>query len=388
MKKRIILVLAFVLLFSNAATYLTTRNVYLKRVVPPSFSQSTDNGSSKGEEFIPFIEAFNIISQRYLEEVTIEDLLNSAIKGMVDGLGDPQTSFLSPSQWEEMMIKIDGSFSGIGIEITSEDGFITIISPIKNTPGERAGLLAGDRIVAVDGEDIFGISTFDAVKLLRGPVGSEVKLVIDRENAAERLNFDIIRGNIILPSVYPQMLDNKIGYIEITTFDEHTGEDFSIALMELENQGMEGLILDLRDNPGGLLSEAVKVAQELLPAGPITHVVNRHGEILSTYNSYGVKKAYPITILVNGASASASEIIAGAFQDSGAGVIVGTKSYGKATVQHLEGLSNKAGIRYTVAKYQTPSGRDIHEVGLEPDVEVEGYDMQLLKAIEVIMEKL
>lgn len=371
MKKRTVLILVLALLFSNAVTYRATRNAYRWRVTNPSTSQPTNNGNNQREELAPFIEALDIISERYLEEVSVEDLISAAIRGMVDTLDDPQTSFLDPTHWEEMMIKIDGSFSGIGIEITSENDFITIIAPIKNTPGERAGLLAGDRIMEVDGEDIIGISTMEAVKLMRGPVGTQVTLTIERENVAERLTFEITRGNIILPSVAPKMLENKIGYIEITTFDDHTGEDFRIALMELENEGMAGLILDLRDNPGGLLSEAIKIGQELLPAGPITHVVDRDGKIMNTYSSYGVEKTYPVVVLVNGASASASEIIAGAFQDSGAGTLVGTKTYGKATVQHLEGLSNSAGLRYTVAKYQTPKGRDIHEVGLEPDIVVD-----------------
>ncbi len=211
----------------------------------------------------------------------------------------------------------------------------------------------------------------EAVKLMRGPTGTEVTLTVERDGLPAPLTFQITRGNIVLPSVFPEMLAGKIGYIEVTTFDEHTGSDFREALLLLETQGMKALILDLRDNPGGLLNEAIKVGQELLPAGPITHVADRHGVIQRTYSSFGVQKPYPIVVLVNGASASAAEIIAGAFQDTGTGTLVGTKTYGKATVQHMERLSNSAGLRYTVAKYQTPSGRDINGLGLEPDVVVE-----------------
>lgn len=361
--------LVIVLLFSNAITYRATRSAYkFNAVIPPSSDQGEDKTP---EELKPFIEVLDILAQRYLDEISKEELINSAIKGMVDSLEDPQTSYLDATHWEEMMIKIDGSFSGIGIEINSVNDYITIIAPIKNTPGEQAGLKAGDRIVNVDGEDVIGFTTMEAVKLMRGEKGTKVTLTVERDGVDEPLIFEIIRDNIVLPSVFPEMMDNSIGYIEVTTFDEHTGSDFREALLELETQGMKGLILDLRDNPGGLLTEAIEIGQELLPAGPITHVVDRDGIIQETYRSYGLEKTYPIVVLVNGGSASASEIIAGAFQDTGTGVLVGTKTYGKATVQHLEGISGSNGLRYTVAKYQTPNGRDIHEEGLEPDVIVE-----------------
>jgi carboxyl-terminal processing protease len=356
---------------SNIFTYQVTRGVYNNNGFPPPGGPSVSDPYGDRDELRPFLEVLDILSERYLEEISVDQLVDAAIKGMIDQLDDPQTNFLDVSSWEEMMIKTTGSFSGIGIEIHSVDDYITIIAPIKGTPGERAGLLAGDRIVEVDGQDIQGFTTMDAVKLMRGQEGTRVVLKVMRDGVRQPLTFEIVRGNIHMPSVFHSLLENKIGYIEITNFDDETGEDFKVALMELETKGMAGLILDLRDNPGGLLSEAVDVAQELLPAGPITHVVDREGEIINSYHSYGVAKAYPAVILVNGGSASASEIIAGAFQDSGAGILVGTKTYGKATVQHLEGLSNSTGIKYTIAKYRTPAGRDIHGEGLVPDEVVE-----------------
>ena len=360
------------MVFSNLITYRATMHAYREQEVIPPTTDNVDNDDDLStEEMASFLEVLTILEERYLDEVSREELLSAAIQGMVESLDDPQTSFLDASHWEEMMIKIDGSFSGIGVEISSVDDYITVISPIRNSPGERAGLLAGDRIVEVDGEGIVGITTMEAVQLMRGPEGTEVTITVEREGVAEPFAVEIIRANIVLPSIFPKMLESGIGYIEITTFDDHTGEDFQEALLELETQDMQGLILDLRDNPGGLLNEAVKIGRELLPAGPITHMVDRDGEKIETYLSFGQEKPYPIVILVNGASASASEIIAGAFQDTGTATLVGTKTYGKATVQHLEGLSNSAGLRYTVAKYQTPNGRDIHEVGLDPDVEVE-----------------
>ncbi|HZK24030.1 MAG TPA: S41 family peptidase [Oscillospiraceae bacterium] len=374
MKRRIVLLLVLLLVVTNSLTYFGTRDHYQQETAgePPA-----DNSRDLAEievELQPLVEVLDILSERFLEDVSREELINEAINGMVNSLEDPQTNFLDPTNYEEMMIKIDGSFSGIGIEISEVDGYITVVSPIKNTPGEQAGLQPGDRIVAIDGEDAVGISTTDAVKLMRGQEGTTVNLKVERENLTEPLEFVITRANIVVPSVFTELLSDKIGYIQITTFDEHTGRDFQEAMLALETQGMRGLLLDLRNNPGGLLDQAVLVGQEILPAGPITHMVDREGTVLQTYQSYGTKKTYPIVALVNGASASASEIIAGALQDTAAGTLVGTKTYGKATVQHLESLSNQAGLRYTVAKYQTPKGRDIHGNGLVPDVIVELSD--------------
>lgn len=366
--KKLVALLAALFILSNLATYHlagTDRNI----VAPPAMPSARQKAQS--EELAPLLEVLEILSERYLEEVSREELLDAAIQGMIDKLGDPQTSYLDSEHWEEMKIKTTGSFSGIGVEITSSEDYITVIAPIKGTPGERAGILAGDRILEVDGKDLTGFSTMNAVKLIRGPEGTKVTLKIKRDGVAEPFTLEITRGNIQMPSVFPKMLESNIGYLQITTFAEQTGEDFATALLKLENQGLKGLLLDLRDNPGGLLDEAIEVAQGLLPAGDITHVVDRDDKIINTYKSYGVAKPYPIVVLVNGGTASAAEIIAGAFQDSGAGILVGTKTYGKATVQHLEDLQGNSGLRYTVAEYRTPAGRDINEVGLEPNVAVE-----------------
>ncbi len=372
-KKGTAALLVVLLVVSNLLTYRVTRGLYRWKSYPPPSSHYNGNNTPKADyrkELAPFYEALDILTQRYIDEVSVEKLVEAAIKGMISIL-DSQSSYLDSRHWQMMMDQTKGSFSGIGVEISSIDGFITVIAPIRGTPGERAGLLPEDRIVEVDGQDIRGISTMEAVMLIRGPEGSKVSLKVLRGEEGKELAFVITRGNIMVPSVFHGMLDNRIGYIEIATFDDHTGEDFSIALMELENQGMAGLILDLRGNTGGLLSEAVKVGQALLPPGPIAYMVDRNGNRLETYISYGPAKPYPIVVLVNGTSASASEIIAGALQDTGTGVLVGTRTYGKATVQHLEKLTGNTGLRYTMAKYQTPAGRDIDGVGLEPDVTVE-----------------
>lgn len=370
-KQRTAVLLVCLLLVSNMLTFTATRGFYQWRAeTPPSSSPGPKNGINNSKELENFISVLEILSERHLEEVTVEELFEAAINGMV-GILDEQTRYMTTKDWQRMMEQTSGSFSGIGVEIMSVDGFVTVVAPIKGTPGERAGLQPEDRIVEVDGQDIRGISTMEAVGLIRGPEGTQVTLKVLRGEEDSELSFDIIRGNIVVASVFSNMLDKNIGYIEISNFDEHAGEDFKVALMELENQGMAGLILDLRGNPGGLLTEAVSIGQDLLPAGPITYMVDRDGKKMNTYYSYGAAKPYPIVVLVNRGSASASEIIAGALQDTGAGILVGTRTFGKATVQHLEGLGNSGGLSYTVAKYRTPSGRDIHEVGLEPDIVVE-----------------
>ena len=368
-KKKTIVILVLFLLLSNILTFSVTKGIYNRGIsTVPDYN---DIDSGEREELAAFLEVLDTLSKRYIEEVSVDELIEEAIKGMVNSLDDEQTSYMDSDYWQKMIDSMKGSFSGIGVEIASVEGIITIINPIRGTPGEQAGLMTEDRIVEVDGQDIKGITAMDAVSLIRGPEGTTVTLKVERDSEPDLLIFKIVRSNIMLPSVSSQMLQNNIGYIEIVTFDDHTGEDFSVALMELENKKISGLILDLRNNPGGLLSEAVKVAQELLPAGPITYMVDRDGNKIDTYYSYGIAKPYRIVALVNAYSASAAEIIAGALQDSNAGVLVGTKTFGKATVQHLQDLPGNTGLRYTVAKYRTPNDRDIHGVGLEPDFFVE-----------------
>ncbi|NLM52120.1 MAG: S41 family peptidase [Firmicutes bacterium] len=367
MRRKTVYLVVLLFIISNIFTFLASENFYRQETEPPQPVEEQESDL----ELQPFIEVLDILTERYLEDVSRQELINAAIHGMVDSLGDPQTTYMSARDWEEIMIKIDGSFSGVGVEITSIDGYITVVVPIKDTPGERAGLLPGDRIIAVDGQDLYGASTWEAATLLRGEEGTTVKLTVERDGLEEPFELEITRSNIVMPSVFPEMLEEKIGYIQITNFDEHTGKDFQEALLALETKGMRGLILDFRGNPGGLLSEAIKMGQEILPEGPITQMVDADGNVIDVYYSYGTQKDYPIVALVNGTSASAAEIICGALQDTGTGILVGTKTYGKATVQHLENISNGYGLRYTIAKYQTPNGRDIHGQGLEPDIVVE-----------------
>jgi carboxyl-terminal processing protease len=370
--RKTVFFLVLLLLASNLITFWVTGNYYC--TAEQEAEQLPEPAAVEPEipeDLKPFLEVLEILSERYIDKVSREDLINEAINGMVGSLNDPQTSFFEASDWEEMMIKIEGSFSGIGVNIISVDNYITVVSPIKNTPGEQAGFLPGDRIIAVDGVNIVGKTTTEAVSLMRGPEGTPVTLTVERNGFPEPLTITVVRENIEMPSVFPEMDEQGIGYIQITSFSENTGNNFREALLELEAQNMRGLILDLRDNPGGLLNEAIIVGQEIIPPGIITRTVDGEGNVLQNYLSYGTEKEYPIVVLVNGFSASAAEIISGALHDTGAGVLVGTKTYGKATVQHLERIAGNRGLSYTVAKYQTPKGRDIHGNGLEPDYYVE-----------------
>ena len=334
------------------------------------------------EDLKPFLEVLEILSERYIDKVS--GRINQRSYQWHGPLMIRRPVF-EASDWEEMMIKIEGSFSGIGVNIISVDNYITVVSPIKNTPGERAGFLPGDRIIAVDGVNIVGKTTTEAVSLMRGPEGTPVTLTVERNGLPEPLTITLVRENIEMPSVFPEMDEQGIGYIQITSFSENTGNNFREALLELEAQNMRGLILDLRDNPGGLLNEAIIVGQEIIPPGIITRTVDGEGNVLKTYLSYGTEKEYPIVVLVNGFSASAAEIISGALQDTGAGVLVGTKTYGKATVQHLERIAGNRGLDYTVAKYQTPKGRDIHGNGLNPIIMWNFLQTFILSGISCLM---
>jgi carboxyl-terminal processing protease len=339
------------------------------------------------EEMALFFEVLKIIKENYVDSVDMKELEEGAIQGMLEVLDDPQTNFFNQESMEDMMSKTLGSYSGIGIVIDSQDNYITVISPIKGTPGERAGLLPGDRIIEVDGQSIMGISTSEAANLMRGPKGESVTLQVERAGVGS-LEFTIVRDDIDVESVFPEMLEENVGYIYISNFDRSTGKEFEEALLQLEKQGMKGLVLDLRDNPGGLLAEAVRVARAIVPEGPITHVVDGSGNTIKTHYSELEKKPYPIVVLVNAFSASASEIVAGALQDSHGAELVGTRTFGKATVQNLEELTNQGGIRYTVAKYLTPNRRNIHGEGLNPDHIVEltdpRIDSQLEKALSLL----
>ena len=338
--------------------------------------------------------AMQIIKSRYVENTSADTLLTGAIKGMVSSLGDPHSIYMDPKMFKDFMVETEGSFGGVGIVLGAKEKVLTVVSPIEGTPGEKAGIKSGDSIIKINGQDTKTMALDEAVSKIRGPEGTQVTLTILR--GQDIRDYTLTRSNIQIKTVSGKMLPENIGYMRISMFNEQTNTEFVKKYQELEKEGMQAIILDLRDNPGGLLDECVKVANKFVPKGPVVSVVTRDGRRdTSTSNLEAVK--YPCVVLVNGGSASASEIVAGAIQDTGAGTLIGTKTFGKGSVQTIMRLDGGAAIKLTIAKYYTPGGRSINGVGIEPDVKVdlpekmdgtEMKDTQLDKALEIVKSKM
>lgn len=319
-----------------------------------------------------FSEALGNIEKNYYTDTERKKLIYGAIKGMVKAL-DPHSSFMEPDVYNEMMIETKGSFSGVGIEITIKDDILTVVSPIEGTPAFEAGIKAGDQIIMVEDKPTKDLVIMEAVKLIRGEKGTKVKLTIKREGAEDPIDFLITRDVIPIKSVRPLLLPSDIGYIRISNFQSKTDEDLTKALQELtEEKELKGLILDLRNNPGGLLSQAINVTDKFLSSGVIVSIKGRdEKEERTVAHKDKISYDYPMIVMVNGGSASASEIVAGALQDNKKALILGTKTFGKGSVQALYTLSDGSGLRLTTAVYYTPSGKSIQASGIEPDIKVE-----------------
>ncbi|MBI5287306.1 MAG: S41 family peptidase [Deltaproteobacteria bacterium] len=321
-----------------------------------------------------FTDALTIVQDNYTEEVDPKTLIYGAIKGMLQNL-DPHSSFLTPEDYKEMQVETKGVFGGIGIEIGIRDGALTVISPIEDTPAFRVGVKAGDRIVKIGDKPTKDMSLTDAVKLMRGPKGTKVTLWIMREGFKEPMEFVITRDIIEVKSVKYRLLEEGFGYIRLVQFQERTAHDLDDALAKLgSRQGrLKGLILDLRNNPGGLLTQAVEVSDRFLEAGLVVYTKGRapNQEMKFEAKPEGTHPGYPMIVLVNGGSASASEIVAGALQDHKRAVILGTPTFGKGSVQTIIPLTDGSALRVTTSKYYTPSGRSIQAKGIEPDIIVE-----------------
>ena len=317
--------------------------------------------------------------------LTYQDLVFGALKGMVDTL-DPHSEFLDPERFQELTSDTEGRFGGLGIVVQLRDGFVTVVTPIEDTPGFRAGILAGDRLVRIDGENARKMSVEDAVKLLRGEPGTDVTITIERPSSGETKEFKLTRANIKVDMVkdvngqkkFP-LLDNKIGYVRLTQFGEHTSDELDVALRKLKEQGMEALIMDLRGNPGGLLDQAVEVCEKFLPRGQLVVSTEGRNPAKSTVRNVtgrnGEYRDLPLVVLVNQNSASASEIVAGCLQDCAAlgkckAIIIGERTFGKGSVQEIMPLEGGSALRLTTAKYYTPSHKVIHEHGITPDINV------------------
>ncbi len=320
-----------------------------------------------------FTEALSYVESNYVEEVEPDKVIQGAIRGMLKTL-DPHSSYMPPDVYREMQVETEGRFGGLGIEITMRDDVLTVVSPIEGTPAFRAGIQPGDQIIKVDGESTKEMSLVDAVKKLRGPEGSAVTISIFRQGFTEPKDFTISRAVIQIKSVRWTKLQDDIGYVKLRSFHKTTEEELEEALQDLGEQHIKMLILDLRNNPGGLLEQAIAVSNVFLEGGKL--IVYTKGR-LPNQNMKGFSKSdgfhvsYPMAVIINGGSASASEIVAGSLQDLHRATIVGTQSFGKGSVQTIIPLSDGSGLRLTTAKYYTPGGGEINGKGITPDIVIE-----------------
>ncbi len=344
------------------------------------------------EGALQFLYTLGRIHSGYVGEYTDKKLFEGAMHGLVESLDDPYSEYLNEEGFARLNEMTDGTFGGIGVVLGQRNKEFVVISPMEGSPGAKAGIEAGDKILKVNDADTKGRSLEDVVSTIRGKKGTNVKLLLEHKNG-EQFTADIVRDDIKIKSVAGKMLpDSKIGYIRISMFNENTGEEFKKAYEKLEQEGMQATLLDLRHNPGGLLGECVKVANYIVPKGPVVSITDKKGKT-QVYKSKLEKVKYPLAVLIDHGSASASEIVSGAVQDTKAGKLFGVKTYGKGCVQSVFHITADTGLKLTTAMYYTPSGRSIHKVGVEPDVEVElpekaASDVQLKKAEEYLKEEL
>ena len=338
-----------------------------------SFSENTDIY----KKIDLFGEVLEKVNKEYVDEIDQSKTIDAAINGLLQSL-DPYSAYMTPESFEGMQTETSGKFGGLGIEVGMESGVVKVISPIDNTPASRAGLKAGDYIVKIDGVQVQGKSLMDAVDLMRGLVGSSIEITVRRRGVKKALIFNITREIIQVQSVKSELIDNNIGYIRLTSFNENSSDQIKEKVKKLnKNKNLKGYILDLRNNPGGLLSQAIKISDFFLDNGEIVSTKSR--KVLENRKWFAKKGditgGKTLIVLINYGSASASEIVAGALKDHKRAVILGENSYGKGSVQSIIPLKNRGAIRLTIAKYYLPSGKSISEVGVTPDIEIaEGTD--------------
>jgi carboxyl-terminal processing protease len=316
--------------------------------------------------------ALSLIERNYYETVDREKLIDGAVNGMMEALGDPYSNYMGKETAERFEESIEGSFSGIGAEVSSDNGKVVVVSPIKGSPAEKAGIQAKDVILSVNGESLEGLELNDAVTKIRGPKGSDATLKIQRTGTAEPLEFVITRDDVRLETVYATMEKDNIGVIEVTQFSQNTAERFKEELTKLETQGMKGLVIDVRNDPGGVLPIVIEMAEQFVPAGKAIVQVEDKNKQREVSTSKGSSKQYPVVVLMNKGSASASEIMAGALQQSAGAKLIGEDSFGKGTVQTSfeEQLGDGSLLKITIAKWLTPDGTWIHGKGIKPDIAV------------------
>ncbi len=345
------------------------------QIAGPLIAQEANRNSSVYEQLDLFGDIFERIRSEYVEEVDEADLIEAAINGMLTSL-DPHSSYLSPDDASDMQVQTRGEFGGLGIEVTQEEGFVKVVSPMDGTPADEAGMEAGDFITHVDGQSVLGLTLNDAVDMMRGPVGSEIIVTVVREGVDEPFDVSIIRDTIKLTAVRTRVEGNTV-VLRVTTFNEQTYPNLEEGLKEAVAEAggpdaVNGFVLDLRNNPGGLLNQAIRVSDAFLDAGEIVSTRGRDPQDGDRFNATegDLAEGKPMVVLINGGSASASEIVAGALQDHRRAIVIGEKSFGKGSVQSVMPLRGDGAMRLTTARYYTPSGRSIQALGVSPDIVV------------------
>ena len=357
-------------------------SAFLSLVCVPGYSSDNDLPTEKIQQFV---DVYKKIKDQYVDEVDDTTLFNYAIEGMVSNL-DPYSDYLSKDDFSELKIGTTGRFGGIGIEITMEDGFVKIISPIDDTPAQRAGLKAGDLVIEVQDISLKDKSINDAVKLMRGEPGTKVKVKILREKEESPLDFELVRQIIVSKGIKTEIFNGEVGYLRLSSFQSNSTANVRKAIYDLRKKSgnmMVALILDLRNNPGGVLGAAVGISDLFLKSGKIVYTKGRTNTSDLEYfaNSEDILEGLPLYVLINGGSASASEIVAGALQDHKRAIIYGEKSFGKASVQSIQEMMDGSALKLTTAKYYTPNDRHIHENGITPDVKIEFKELEIPSAL-------
>ena len=350
------------------------------------------NSGSNAFDLGRFFVAMRFIESNFVQDVDRRNLIDGAINGMVNSLGDPHSVYLAPQLYSQLRAETSGSFGGIGVYMGFKNGGVQVVNVIPDGPGQRAGLQAGDEILAVDGLPVTEISPGEVALKIRGEIGTPVELLIHREGSDD-MTYNLTRENIQVKTVAGKMIDDRLAYMKISNFSENTGDEFKKTLAELQRDGMKGLILDLRQNPGGVITSCVEVAQEIVPAGTVTSVIKRDGS-KEVYTSDLPAAKFPIVVLLDNNSASAAELLSGALQDKKAAIVVGETSYGKGSVQTLIPMAHNDGLKLTIARYYTPNGKCIDGLGISPDVEIKSpptphplYDLNLDEANDPQLSK-
>ncbi|BFH65515.1 S41 family peptidase [Paenibacillus azoreducens] len=377
MKKRTVVFLVLLAMLGGSVLTLALTGAGLSTQAAPTLSSLADfSGGLKKDEAKKIGTALGLIQSNYYQDVDRSKLIDGAINGMMQSLDDPYSSYMGKKTAKEFEETIEGSFSGIGAEVSTENGNVVVVSPIKGSPAEKAGIRAKDIILTVNGESLHGLELNEAVAKIRGPKGSEAKLTIKRSGSPAPIEFKIVRADVDLETVKAHMEPGKVGVIEITQFSLNTAERFKQELSKLESEGMQGLVIDVRNNPGGVLSVVIDIAEQFVPKGKAIVQVEDKNKKREQNVSKGSGKPYPVTLLMNKGSASASEILAGALQQSAGAKLVGENSFGKGTVQTSFNKQFDDGslLKITIAKWLTPNGSWIHQKGLKPDITVEQPD--------------